>query len=177
MTAEPLSYPVLVADVPAGGRRYHFDADAQSLSQLAEMLGIPAVPALRAEFEVRPAHGGAFRVRGKVVGSVVQTDVVTLEPVEQAVDEEVDLTLVSAQDAGGGRRRAREELVDAAEPDGPDLFHDDRIDLGIIAREHLALGLDPYPRAPDSDFSGYIEDDTPLPSPFAALKSLKERGE
>ena len=48
------------------------------------------------------------------------------------------------------------------------------IDLGAIAVEHLALGLDPYPRARGRRVPGHIEDEAgPADSPFAALERLK----
>lgn len=177
MTAEPFSFAVLVRDTPGGGRRFHLEADAEQRGELAAALGIPAVNGLSADVEVRPVLGGAFRVRGALAASVVQTDVVTLDPVEQEVAEDIDVTLMRAEDVAPSRKSSG-ELVDATEVDGPDLFHNGRIDLGIIVREHLALGLDPYPRAPGVDFPGHIEDDPAAdPSLFAALGVLKTRGE
>jgi hypothetical protein len=113
-------------------------------------------------------------VRGRLSASVVQTDVVTLEPVRQEVTEDIDLTLLRADATWPGLKPG--ELVDASEPDGPDLYHNGRIDLGVIAAEHLALGLNPYPRAPGIEFPGHVEDD-PVedPSPFAALAKLTGR--
>jgi hypothetical protein len=177
MTSEPFSFAVLVRDIPAGGRRFSLRADDAQRRDLAIALDIPAVNALHADLEVRPAMGGAFRVRGTLTASVVQTDVVTLDPIDQEVNEDIDVTLMRAEDVGPSRN-AGKELVDTVEVDGPDLFRNGRIDLGIIVREHLALGLDPYPRAPGVDFPGHVEDDASAdPSPFAVLGSLKTRGE
>lgn len=176
MNAEPFSFSIVAADVPAEGRRYRIEADEEQRRGLAELLDIPAVESLTAELEVRPVHGSALSVRGGLKASVVQTDVVSLDPVEQSVAEDIDVTLIQAQ--GAASRRAGKELVDAAEADGPDLYHQGRIDLGIIVREHLALGLDPYPRASDAEFPGHIEDEPGHdPSPFAALAALKTGGE
>jgi hypothetical protein len=177
MTREPFSFAVLVRDIPAEGRRFSFAADDEQRRDLAPLLAIPAVSSLRAELEVRPAMGGAFRVRGTITASVVQTDVVTLEPIEQEIVEEIDMTLMEAEDVAPSRKGSK-QLVDTVEVDGPDLYHNGRIDLGIIVREHLALALDPYPRAPGVDFPGHIEDDPAAdPSPFAVLGTLKARGE
>jgi hypothetical protein len=54
------------------------------------------------------------------------------------------------------------------------VYYDGRIDLGAIAAEHLALGLDPYPRAPGAEFADHIEDAARETSPFAALGLLKK---
>jgi uncharacterized metal-binding protein YceD (DUF177 family) len=174
MNSEPFSFSVVANDIPAEGRRYRLQADAEELRRLAESLDIPEVGTLTADLDVRPVAGQSVVIRGTLNASVVQTDVVTLEPVHQQVAEEVDLTLVKADATWPGLKPG--ELVDATEPDGPDLYHNGRIDLGVIVAEHLALGLDPYPRAPGVDFPGYVEDDpTADPSPFAALAKLAQR--
>ena len=49
---------------------------------------------------------------------------------------------------------------------------DGRIDLGVLAAEFLALGLDPYPRKPGADFAAPAEADISTDSPFAALRQL-----
>jgi hypothetical protein len=169
MSAEPFSYKIAVSEVPQAGRRYNVEADLQARQRLAGSLGIPEIGALSAELEVRPMRSGAFAVRGSLSASVVQTDVVTLDPVAQDVTEAIDLTLVAAE-------RPR----DAGPPGGgeePDTFSNGRIDLGAIMSEHLALGLDPYPRAPGTNFASYVEDDpTGDASPFAVLAGLKKPG-
>jgi uncharacterized metal-binding protein YceD (DUF177 family) len=167
----PLSHTIVAADVPAAGRHVRVEADEEERRALAQALAIPAIEALSAEIELRPARGRSVSVRGRLAARVVQTDVVTLDPVTQAVEEEIDVVLVPAEARASGRA----ELVDAEEADGPDLYRNGRIDLGVIVSEHLALGLDPYPRAPETDFSGYIEDDPAAdPSPFAALAGLAQ---
>ena len=173
MTTGPFSYSVLVRDIPAEGRRFAVEADEKERRALADALGIPEITALQAELDVRHVGGQAISVRGLLDAQVVQIDVVTLDPIGQAVREEIDVTLMPAGNAP--RSKVAELLVDVEEADGPDLYHNGRIDLGVITAEHLALGLDPYPRAPDADFGGYVEDDPALtPSPFAALAGLKK---
>jgi hypothetical protein len=170
------SYAVLANDIPPAGKRYHIEADIEARRRLAEALGIPEVASLIAELEVRPVRGSAFSVRGSLTAMVVQTDVVTLDPVAQDLKEEIDVMLMRAEDVDQ-RPKRKDALVDAAEAEGPDLYRNGRIDLGVIASEHLALGLDPYPRAPGVDFTGHIEDDPSKdPSPFAVLAKLKGRG-
>ncbi|MBA3519191.1 MAG: DUF177 domain-containing protein [Rhizobiales bacterium] len=177
MNPDPFSFRVVANDVPREGRRYHIEADAEERRRLADALGIPEVAALEADLEVRPVGGQSLAVRGALKASVVQNCVVTLEPFSQEVAEAIDLTLMRAE-AGPPGLRGGEVLIDAFEPDGPDLFHHGRIDLGIIVAEHLALGLDPYPRAPGIDFSGHLEDDSAAdPSPFATLARLNKTNE
>jgi len=176
MKTPPFSHQVLAGDIPAEGRGYRLQADDEERRLLAEALGIPEVVSLAAEVEVRPVRGRAFSVRGSLAAAVVQTDVVTLEPVAQDVAEVIDVTLMPAASVVP-RSRQKEILVDAVEADPPDVYHNGRIDLGVIVTEHLALGLDPYPRGPGVDFPGHVEDDAKEPSPFAVLAKLKPREE
>ncbi len=46
----------------------------------------------------------------------------------------------------------------AEQPDPPDPIVNGRIDLGQLAAEFLALGLDPYPRKPGVEFAPVVED-------------------
>jgi uncharacterized metal-binding protein YceD (DUF177 family) len=175
MSDNPFSYTVVANDIPAKGRQYRFEMDEAQRRAVAETLGVPEVQAFVGDFEVRPLRGHSYSVRGKVEATVVQTCVVTLDPFPQEVAEEVDVTLMRAEDLDPASR-GKEALVDAVETEGPEVFHRGRIDLGVIATEHLALGLDPYPRAPGADFGGHIEDDSEVrPSPFAGLADLKAR--
>jgi uncharacterized metal-binding protein YceD (DUF177 family) len=170
--SEPFSHVVAAAAIPAAGRHFRIEADAAARRRLAKALGIVDVVSLAAELDLLLARGGAISVRGKVTATVVQADVVTLEPVTQDVVEDVDLMLVPAE--GAAPEPVEKELT--AESEGPDLYYGGRIDLGAIAAEHLALGLDPYPRAPGVEFPGHVEDNARRSSPFASLEALKRRG-
>lgn len=163
-----LTLSVRADDIPPSGRRFRVEADEAERRTLADDLGIVAVAELSVEFEVRPLGGGAFSVKGGLVGTVVQTDVVTLEPVRQAVEEAIDLTLVAAEDVAPAPPGPAD--LDAGE--GPETFRNGRIELGMLAAEHLALGLDPYPRAEGVEFKGHVEDDSASASPFFALAKL-----
>ncbi|MGH6922634.1 MAG: YceD family protein [Propylenella sp.] len=172
MKSGSLSLTARTDEIPAGGRRFRVEANAVERVALARELGIPEVTELTADLDVRALGGGAYSVRGALVATVVQTDVVTLDPVPQAVSEAIDLTLVAAESAAGAAASEPKESV------GPDAFHGGRIALGAIVREYLALGLDPYPRAPGVEFPGHIEDDSAADaSPLASLAKLKNAKE
>jgi len=169
MSGVGFSHVVRVERLPPHGKHFRIEPSESERKAIAEALGIVAVDALAAELDVRPLAIGVG-IRGTLEASVVQTDVVTLEPVHQEVSEEIDVTLTPAEGEGVRNRRFAEDEPEAER----DVFRDGQIDLGAIAVEHLALGLDPYPRAPGVEFSGHIEDDSAEdPSPFAALERLK----
>jgi uncharacterized metal-binding protein YceD (DUF177 family) len=172
MSAFPFSFPVRVNDIDRQGRTYSLEAGEEARAGLAEAFGILGVERLASELRVRETQAG-YSVRGPLEAEVVQTCVVTLEPVRQAVNEEIDLLLRPAGD--DGRRDSRLAPVGGEDADAPDAFTGGVIDLGAIVSEHLALGLDPYPRAPGIAFSPH-EEGGKEPSPFAALARLKDGG-
>lgn len=175
MTSKPFTHTVPVTDIAREPRHYHVAADAEERAALAAALGIPEIQTLEADIEIRPLPGHSYGVRGRLRAEVVQTCVVSLEPVPESVAEDIDVTLVPATRSA---RADVPDLVDTEAEDDQGFYENGRIDIGVIVAEHLALGLDPYPRKPGVEFPGHIEDlPTPEESPFARLAALKSRGD
>ena len=69
--------------------------------------------------------------------------------------------------------------MDLGQEEPPEEALDGQIDLGELAVVHLALGLDPYPRAPGAAFKApsWVEKDgkSEPESPFAVLAQLKKK--
>lgn len=166
----PLSRPFLIGRLPDNGTHVTVEATAEERVRLAADLGLPALPALVARLHVKPTRRGV-RVTGRVVATLVQTCVVSLDDFESTLDEEVAVEFAEADP----RAAAASRESDDEDEDPPDEIVDGRIDLGAIAAEFLALGIDPHPRKPGSVFEGAGGDD--MPSPFAALAALKDPGE
>jgi hypothetical protein len=173
MSGQTYSYAVSVNDIPAAGKRFHIEANEDERRSLAEALGILEIAKLTADIEVRVLHGRTLSVKGEIAAAVVQTDVVTLEPIPQIVAEEIDVTLVPAE-GPAPVGRPNEASAGTADLEAPDVYRHGRIDLGAIAREYLAMGLNPYPRGEGAEFPGHVEDSPAAEdSPFAKLAALK----
>ena len=173
VTAEPLALTVRADAVPADGRRFRMEASAPERRDLADELDIVEVVALSADLALTPRAEGVFALVGEVAATIVQADVVTLQPVHQSVREAIDMILVAAEKAES--ERPAPGSGEPADGEAPDLFSGGMIDLGTLVKEHLALGLDLYPRAPGVEFADHIEDDPAAEaSPFAVLRGLKE---
>jgi len=119
------------------------------------------------------------RVKGNVKAKIVQACVVTLEPVESDIDEDFEHIFVPEDSklARAPSVAAGEMVLDPDGPDLPDTFTGDTIDAGAVVAEFAALAIDPYPRKPDVEFEGHIEDageNDRKPSPFAVLKDWKK---
>jgi uncharacterized metal-binding protein YceD (DUF177 family) len=123
---------------------------------------------------VTPKSGGRVHVTGRVRARIGQSCVVTLDPIENEIDEPIDLVFAPPEQIPD-----LSDLVDeAAEseteiPDPPEPIVNGVIDLGRIATDALFLAVDPYPRRPDATFQPPVEAADPNDHPFAALKALK----
>ncbi|MCF4125670.1 YceD family protein [Methylobacterium sp. SyP6R] len=157
----PFSRPILVERTLKTGQPVTVEANEEERAALARDFGLPGITRLTGTFRL---SGSLHRlqVTGTVEAAVTQTCSVTLEPFDGTVSEEVDVDF-AAPDAFAG--------TPAEDADIPDPIVNGRIDLGSLAAEFLALGLDPYPRKPGVAFEPPAEDEEE--KPFAALQGLK----
>jgi uncharacterized metal-binding protein YceD (DUF177 family) len=171
--AAPFSRPVRVDALPVDGVTQTIVADEAERAALAALNHLPAIAKLTASFTLRRNGRDGARVSGFVRADVTQVCIVALEPFAASVDEPVEIVFAPPAKAVPARRGVVEEVnLDLAAEDPPDTIIDGVVDLGALAAEFLALGLDPYPRKPGAELAA------PAPergadSPFAALAGLK----
>jgi hypothetical protein len=158
--------------VPDTGQHIDLAADAQVRAAVATLAGLAALPRLEASFDVTPRGRGGLRVVGQVSATVGQTCVVTLEPIENEIDEPVDLVFVPAGEPPPAGREGGE--IEVPLEDAPEPLVGGHVDLGVIATEFLILAIDPYPRKPDAVFHSPVAGDD-LVHPFAPLAVLKQK--
>src|SRR5882757_11590111 len=93
MTAKPDPWrvPVAVEKIPDTGLHRDIEADAATLGAVAEVGGLREVLSAQASFDVTPQSGGRFHVTGHVRARIGQTCVVTLDPIENDIDEAIDI--------------------------------------------------------------------------------------
>lgn len=174
---DPWRAPVTVAHIPDTGLHRELEASAAERQAMADLAGVRDIPLAQATFDVVPKTGGRVQVTGHVRARVGQTCVVTLEPIESEIDEEVDLIFAPEAEV---RRLADliEEGQDDQEPaevaDPPEAIVNGIIDLGRIATDALFLAIDPYPRKPGVVFEAEVTALDPEDHPFAALKALQD---
>jgi hypothetical protein len=161
--------PVTVDEIPEeGGQRFDLVADAPTRAAVARIAGLRDLPRLEANVEVTRYGAGGLRVAGRILATVGQTCVVTLEPLTNEIDEEVAVAFAPQVARQAGETGSAKEAADATEP-----LIDRTIDLGFLATEFLILGLNPHPRKPDAVFQP-PQDATAEEGPFAALAALKK---
>jgi hypothetical protein len=140
---------------------------------MAELGGLRSVLSASASLDLTPVAGNRVRVVGRIRARVGQTCVVTLDPVDNEVDEAIDLIFAPASQIPEMSDLVDESGETTEIPDPPEPIEHGIIDLGRLATDALFLGLDPYPRKADAVFEPIVEPDDPDEHPFAALKALK----
>lgn len=173
---DPWRVLVNVAQIPETGLHREIEADAAVRQAMAGMAELREVLSARAAFDILPKRDGSYHVTGRVQARIGQTCVVTLDPIENDINEPIDVVFAPPEQIP-----QMADLVDDAEegdedtPDPPEPIEGGFIDLGRLATDALFLGVDPYPRKPDAVFEQKVEALDPEDHPFAALKALKEK--
>lgn len=165
---------VPVMQIPDTGLHRDLEADEATRSAMAEVVGLREIMSARASFDLARRSGGRVHVAGRLQARVGQTCVVTLEPIENDIDEEVDLIFAPSEQIP--------EIAEPVDDDGdevvqiaeqPEPFENGMIDIGRLATDMLYLAIDPYPRKEGAVFEPQIADANPEDHPFAALRTLR----
>src|SRR4051812_29602980 len=90
------SVPVALAEVPESGRHFDLVADEHRREAIAKLTGVTAVPRLAASFDLARYGRNGLHVVGRVAATVGQACVVTLEPIENEIEEPIDLVFTPA---------------------------------------------------------------------------------
>lgn len=171
--AAPWRVPVAVAEIPELGLHREIEASLMQRQSMAKVAGLRAIAAANATLDLTPMGGGRFHVGGHVRARVGQTCVVTLEPIENEIDEPIDLVFAPPEQIPDLAELVDEANDEVETPDPPEPIVDGIIDLGRLATDALFLAIDPYPRRKDAVFEPLVEPADPDAHPFAALKALQ----
>ncbi len=122
--AQPWHMPVRLEDIPETGLHFDLVADEHVRAGLAALAGVPEMPRLEAAIDVA-RYGSGLRATGRVSATVGQTCVVTLEPMENQVDESIDVIFAPSPTGDVADQSA---AFEADEP--PAVLSDGTADLG-----------------------------------------------
>ena len=171
---DPWSVPVTVAQIPEAGLHRDIEAGPAARSAMAEAADLREILSAHAALDVTPKGGGRFQVAGRVRARIGQTCVVCLDPIENDIDEAIDLIFAPPEQIPQLSDLVDESGESEAEiPDPPEPIENGVIDLGRVATDALFLGINPYPRKPDAVFEPPVVAEDPEDHPFAALKALR----
>ena len=167
-------------NLPAAGRPFRVSASPEECREIAGRFDLLAVDSLLAEGALFPeADGRRVRLEGRLIADVVQTCVVSLDPVPAHID--VPFERLYGWDAGGERTDEGDEVFLDLDDELPvERLTADTLDVGEATAEQLALELDPYPRKPGALFTGCDlgggETGDSAPGSLAALGRRWKRG-
>ena len=153
----------MAIDAPAAIR-------AQLLTLVAGLASVRELPKLVAVFNLN-RRGARVHVTGHVSARVAQTCVVTLEPIENAVEEAFDVLFAPAEAVQPETVVYDNDPMNSKEP--PEPLIDGIVDLGALATEFLVLGIDSHPRKAGAEFVPLKVGDDGAHA-FAALAALKK---
>jgi len=158
------------------GADLELEANEGERADLARRFGLVSVDRLSARLTIKPVARNLYRVHGRFAAAVVQSCVVTLEPLAVTLAEELSELFGTV---GPG---AAALLYGSEQGEVPEPIDAGRIDVGEAVAQHLALALDPYPRRVDAVMPSQYAAPTGQEldekgRPFAVLKTLKKGGE
>jgi uncharacterized metal-binding protein YceD (DUF177 family) len=164
------SYQIARDEVSEQGQHVDLSADEAVRAALARSANLLDLPRLTASFDITQIGRDGLHIEGEVTSTIVQECSVTLEPIEQNLVEQIDLTFVPEVAPG-----AAETTIAADQTDPPEALVGGSVDLGAIATEYFLLGIDPYPRKPGAEFQAPSAGEAAA-NPFAVLAALKKLG-
>lgn len=170
-----ISRPIEVVSIRDAPLVRRIALDARERKELAEALGLVEIDALAAEIVLRHGPGDEICLEGRITAQIVQTCVVSLDPIQQNFDEAFEARFVEG--GKGNRRPAGTVDVGPDDEDPPEVISGPSLDLGPVVVEQFLLAVDPYPRGPGAEAP-----ENPVAavadageSPFGVLASLARR--
>jgi uncharacterized protein len=172
-----LGWDHAITEIPETGLAVERAATLEERRALAHTLELADLPHLSARYALRPAGRGRYVLSGTLSAEVVQTCVITLEPVTNLIEESFDLEFWPAEQMP----EPKDGEIDFAGAPEPEPVVAGRIEVGRIVFECLASALDPYPRKPGAVFeyaepaTGGAQSDAKQESPFAVLGKRRRK--
>ncbi|AQX28075.1 MULTISPECIES: DUF177 domain-containing protein [unclassified Bartonella] len=173
-----LTYLVSVRSLPIKGIKVHICADQQECAYLAKNHNLVDIKFFEGEFCILPWKKRGVRVKGLLQASIIQLCVITLEPLEDIIYENINIVFVP-EDSDLVKPKISEDtgelFLDAEGPDIPEVFDGDKIDIGAIMEEFLELSINHYPRKEGINLGMIknLEKAKQNSSPFSILKKWK----
>ena len=170
----PLSERLRVAHLsPSRDNAFDLEPDADARNRIAGRLELLELPRMRFTGAIRASGADEWALNGTLSATVVQPCVVTLEPVQSEISEEV--ALIFSPHVTAPEEDEIEMGDDTIEPLGQS------IDLGAIAIEALSLALPTHPRAAGAELPDTATDDDDSederPKPFAGLAEMMKKND
>lgn len=164
-----LSRPLKVDGIPRGGIEEKIVARDKERQALIKRFDLKDLSRFEAMLNVDHGRDRMFTVRGHLRADVVLSCVVTLEPVELTVREDIDIFFAPKRMISSA-----EDMTELGDWEQPEPIEGGIIDLGELLVQYFAAALPLYPRKEgaclDSDQPKAVSDKGN--NPFVALKNV-----
>jgi len=170
MSNFPISHPYELGRLSSAGDEVVLSPKGEELQRIAEWADVDRVDSFNAKIDLRKITPTRYAFDVDLVADIVQSCVVTLEPVRTHLERKFSRDLLFTQAA---QHVAKEIDIAPVGEDGREEIASLRYDLAVPVLEELALAIDPYPRAPGVAFEPPPDPDSAESHPFAALGRLK----
>jgi hypothetical protein len=175
MTGE-LTWDHAVHDIPDSGISTTRHATPQELEAIARALQLVACSSLTSTYTIMPIGDRHYRLSGRLQASVQQACVVTLEPVQEAIEETFEVTFWPQAEIP---EPASGEIEIDDEPEIEPIVSG-QIEAGRVIFECLAGAINPFPRKADAALERVAASprgsaDDKAENPFAVLAKIKEK--
>lgn len=168
----PLTWTHDISEFGERARSFTRDATPAERAAICEALGLLSCDRLQAHYELKPLTGGRYRLSGTLEAAVAQPCVVTLEPVESQINEEIAQEFRPPGEAERDEAAPEHAILSGVDID--EIRHG-VLDAGRIVFETLSGALDPYPRKPGAEFDwSDPKAAAEEAGPFSALAKLKK---
>ncbi len=168
------------------GTKLDLIADKEECEKLAVRFSIPEVVYLKAVCQLQKMDEkeiGDYRLEVKMSAEVVQQCVLTLEYINESIEEEFCIIFKEISVEKANVEQNKEVDFELEEVD-IEFISSLEVDLGEYVAEYLSLSINPYPRRPEvrAEELGYklIDEDqgtleVKKENPFSVLKDLKHK--
>jgi len=169
----PIRHIFGLGDLSQAGSIVTVAAGDEERARMADWAGVAQVPAFAAQVELRRLTRTSFTYDAELQADVVQSCVVTLEPVASHIAKHIvrELHFSPRPHVDGG-----ELTLSAGDDEVPEEITSLDYDLAGPLLEEFLLAIDPYPRKQGVSFEPPADQADPGQSPFAVLKQLDEPG-
>lgn len=168
--APEFSRPISIDTIGSGAASHTVEANAEECVALAARFELEAIEALSAEADIR-RDGPAIYAKGLARAKVIQSCVVTGNPVSNSIEAVFDLRFQPES-----APPSEEEIELSADECETMTYDGAAIDLGEAAAQTVALALDPFPRSESAEQAlrdaGVISEEEA--GPFGALAGLRD---
>ena len=175
-TPAPISRLYDLADLSEAGYEVRIVPNEADRARLAQWVEVEAIDKFEGVVELRRQGRDRFLYEAQLKADIVQSCVVTLEPVHSHISHSFHRVLHLVPGAHRFADKGGAVTIDAGDDDAPEEIARSRYDLAGPLLEEFVLAIDPYPRAPGVAFEGPAAEPDKPESPFAVLKQLKGQG-